>query len=255
MGKAVLFIIGAVLGLVIGGIAALYFFGGVPRASEIPGKPIQMPDSASQQTATANISLNQQFFNTVLDTIFRDMNAPAFPLNLTGQTSEPSAAGSAQPNNGCDGNIILVREGSGVQTSVQIEDGKISAPLAFQGSTSVLGSCIQFTGWAQASMNLRFDESQQTVFGQVDVQTVNLDGVSPIVSSLITPIVQTTLNNRVNPVVILRGDQIALNLPINATDGTLAAKVTDVRADLKPNALSFFVTYNFSGTKNTKAAQ
>ncbi len=259
MGKILLFIIGAVLGLVIGGVLVLYFFGGAPRAASIPGNPIQPPDTGGIPAGTATVVLNQQFFDMILATIFRDMNAPAFPLNLTGRNNfqpdfQPEKV-AFQQNAACEGKITLLPEGSGVITSVRLENGNILAPMAFQGSTSLLGNCINFAGWAQADFNLRYDETQQTVFGQIDVQTINLDGVTPLLSGVITPIVQTTLNNRVNPITILRGEQIALNLPITATNGTLNAKVKDVRSDIKDNALNLYVTYDFAGTKGIQPAQ
>ncbi|HEX9959913.1 MAG TPA: hypothetical protein VGB00_03215, partial [Pyrinomonadaceae bacterium] len=140
-------------------------------------------------------------------------------------------------------------------TEVRLENNQILAPLAFSGSTSVFGQCIEFSGWAKANMALRFDESQQTVFGQINVETVNLDGLNPLISGIVTPIVQNVLNQRVNPIVILRGQQIALNLPIAATDGTLSARVKDVRSDVKDNALNLYITYDFQGTKGAAATQ
>lgn len=259
MSKFLLFLLGAVVGLIIGGALVFFYFGGAPRASKLPGTAIQAPDPNAAPQATATLSLNQQFFDTVLGTIFRDMNAPSFPLNLTGQnTFEPefTAEKIAFQNGGeCGGKITLLPEGSGVKSNVRLEDGKINAPLAFSGSTAVFGQCIQFAGWAQASMNLRFDEAQQTVYGQLTIDTVNLDGVNPVVSGFITPIVQTSLNSRVNPIVLLRGQQIALNLPIQATGGTLKAQVKDVRSEIKENALNLFITYDFQGLRETQAAQ
>ena len=256
MSKILTFVLGAVLGLLIGGGLIFYIFGGAPRAAQTPpGVPILPPDPNGSPAGTASIVLNQQFFDQVLATIFRDMNAPAFPLNLTGQnnfdaTVRPQYANFALQNGGgCDGRIILQPEGSGVKTGVRLETGKITAPLAFTGSTAVFGQCINFTGWAQATLQLRYDEAQQNVFGQINVETVNLDGVAPFVSGFVTPIVQTTLNNRVNPIVILRGQRIALNLPIAATGGNLNAKVKDVRSEIKENGLNLFVTYDFAGTK------
>ena len=254
MSKALTFIIGAVLGLLIGGALVLYFFGGAPRAAQLPGVPIQAPDPNGLPGGTASVVLNQQFFDTVLTTIFRDMNAPAFPLSLTGrnefdESAKPQYASFALQNGGCDGRIILQPQGSGVTTGVRLENGKITAPLAFTGSTSLLGQCINFAGWAQANLGLRYDEAQQTVFGQINVETVNLDGVMPALSGIVTPLVQTTINNRVNPIVILRGQQIALNLPIAATDGTLKGNVKDVRSDIKENGLNLYVTYDFAGVK------
>ena len=79
MGK---FILGTLLGLVIGGALVFFFFGGAPRAAQLPGEPIQPPDPNGSPAGTAQIVLKQEFFNNVLMTIFRDMNAPSFPLNI-----------------------------------------------------------------------------------------------------------------------------------------------------------------------------
>lgn len=254
MSKTLTFVLGAIIGLILGGLATFYFFVGVPRAaSPPPGREMQPPDPSGVQPGTASVVLNQQFFDTVLNTIFRDMNAPAFPLQI-GQNTEPESVlkptkiAFQQPG-ACDGKIVLKPEGSGVKTEVRLENGRIIAPLAFSGSTSVIGQCVQFSGWAQANLALRFDETQQTVFGQLNVETVNLDGLSPVISGLVTPVVQNVLNSRVNPIVILRGQQIALSLPISATDGTLSARVKDVRSDIKEGALSLYITYDFQGTK------
>ncbi len=253
MSKFLIFIIGAVLGLVIGGVAVFYFFSGAPRAAQLPGQPIQAPDPNGLPGGTATVVLNQQFFDSILGTIFSQMNAPAFPLNLTGQNTfdseiKPEKIAFLQ-NDTCEGKITLLPEGSGVKTGVRLENGKINAPLAFSGTYSVLGQCLQFAGWAQANLNLRFDQNQKDVFGEIQVETVNLDGVSPIAGGFVTPLVQTTLNNRVNPITILKGNQIALNVPIAATDGTLNAQVKDVRAEIKENALNLYVSYDFAGTK------
>jgi hypothetical protein len=253
MNRILVFVLGAVLGLLIGGGAIFYFLGGVPAAtSKPPGEPIQAPDPNGAPPGTASVVLNQQFFDTVLSTIFRDMNAPAFPLSLTGQNLrendlQPTKIAFLQ--NECGGKITLLPEGSGVKTGVRLENGKINAPLAFSGSTSVMGSCYNFAGWAQAGLNLRYDAQQQTVFGQIEVETVNLDGVTPLVSGIIARFVQASLNQRVNPIVILRGEQIALSLPIAATDGTLNGKVKEVRSDIKENGLNLYVTFDFVGTK------
>ena len=257
MSKFIVFLLGAILGLVIGGALVFFMFGGAPRAAQTPpGVPILPPDPNGSPAGTASVVLNQQFFDTVLATIFRDMNAPAFPLNLTGrnsfdQTPQPQLASFALQNGGgCEGKIMLLPQGSNITTGVRLENGKINAPLAFTGSTSVFGQCVNFAGWAQANLALRFDEAQQTVFGQINVETVNLDNVSPVISGFVTPIVQTTINNRVNPITILRGQQLALNLPIAASGGTLKANVKDVRSEVKENAVNLFVTYDFAGTKN-----
>ncbi len=226
-------VIGLIVGIILGGALVFYLFVGVPKAVIAPGTPIQAPDPNGVQPGAAEIVLRQQFFNEVLTTIFQEMNAPAFPL------------GSEVPD--CDGRITVLREGSGVQTSVSFENDRITAPLAFTGSYASPVGCLRFTGWAQSNFEMRFDAPNQAVFGQLNVETVNLDGVNPVVGALLTPIVQSTLNTRVNPIRIIDGRQIAVDLPVAAANGNLQAKVSDVRAEVKNNALNLYVIYDFSG--------
>jgi len=242
MGK---FLIGILLGGVVGGLIAFFTFVGVPRAVQAPGAPIQPPD-ANGAPGSAEIVLRQDFFNEILGTIFRDMQAPAFPLAVSGGATDDFRFEHTQAG-GCDGRIKLLQEGSGVRTGLRLDNNAISAPLAFSGSYNSMFGCYQFTGWAQANLELRFEASQQAVLGTINVETVNLDGVDPIVGALVTPLVQNSLNSSVNPVQILRGDQIALNLPIASTGGTLRANVSDVRSEIKDNAMHLYVIYGFSG--------
>lgn len=256
MSKFFTFLIGLILGVAGGGALIFYLFVGAPRAVKAPpGAPILPPDATTANApATATVTLKQEFFNEVLKTIFRDMNAPAFPLNLTAQNPPQNSAltGFAllQSGEGCDGKITLKPEGSGAQTSVRFENGQILAPLAFAGSYNIpFVGCTNFTGWAEANLKLNYDAASQAVFGQIDVQTVNLDGITPLAGGIVTPLVQNTINTRINPIQILRGEQIALKLPIAATNGTLNANVRDVRAEVKDNGLNLFVIYNLTGTK------
>lgn len=251
MGKL---IIGILIGLILGGVLVYFLVVGAPRASEIPGQLIQPPDSTGTPPGTAEIVLKQEFFNNVLTTIFRDMEAPSFPLSLTeNNTENPDLVkyGLLQ-NQPCESKIALLPEGSGVQTSLRFENDKIAAPLAFSGAYNSPFGCFDFSGWAQANLSLRFDNTQQMVFGVINVETVNIDGLPPGVSGLVTPLVQGTLRDRVNPIQILQGKQIALNVPVAATDGNLQANVQDVRAEVKNNALHLYVIYDFKGVRTAQ---
>ena len=225
--------IGLLIGLVLGGALTFYFFVGVPRAAQPPGIPILPPDPNGVPGGAAQIVLRQQFLSEALGTIFREMNAPAFPLS--------------DPSTDCEGRITIQQEGSGVQTGVSFDNDRISAPLAFTGSYASPFGCLRFSGWAQSNFEMRFDQQNQVVFGQLNVETVNLDGVNPVVSGLVTPLVQSTLNTRVNPIRILDGKQIAVDLPVSAANGNLQAQVTDVRAEVKDKALNLYVIYDFAG--------
>ena len=101
-------------------------------------------------------------------------------------------------------------------------------------------------GLANSLMELRFDQQSQSVFGQLNVDTVNLDGVNPIVNAIVTPLVQSTINSRVNPIKILDGSQVAVDAPIASTNANLKAAVKDVRAEVKDNALNLFIEYDFA---------
>src|SRR5215212_8226615 len=161
-------VIGLLIGLLLGGALTFYFFVGAPRASKAPGTLIQPPDPNNVPGGAAQIVLRQQFLNEALGTIFQEMNAPAFPL------SEPSAD--------CEGRITIQQQGSGVESGVTFENNRISAPLAFTGSYASPVGCVRFSGWAQSNFEMRFDKQNQIVFGQLNVETVNLDGVNPVMS-------------------------------------------------------------------------
>jgi hypothetical protein len=230
MGRVV---IGLLIGLVLGGVITFFVFVGVPRAGSTPGVPVLGPDPNGVPTGTAQIVLREQFFNDVLGTIFNEMNAPSFALG-------PQGTGD------CLGALTVMPEGSGVRTTVLFANNRLEAPLAFRGSYNSPFGCVQFTGWANSVMELRFDQSTQSVFGQINVETVNLDGVNPIINAVVTPLVQSTLNSRVNPVRILDGQQVAVDTPIASANANLKAGVKDVRAEVKDNALNLFVVYDFA---------
>jgi hypothetical protein len=246
-------------GVIIGGVLVYLFFVGAPRAKPLPGAPVKPPDQGGTPPGTAVVVLDEKFFDAVLGSIFRDMNAPSFPLQLT-RLNEPSERGTAAFSyaafqGGCENKVILATEGSGVKTGVRFTGGKVMAPLAFSGSYNVFGSCVNFKGWAQANMQLSFDQEKQTVYGQINVEGVNLDGVMPMVGGIITPLVQGTINQRVNPLEILRAHQIALSVPVQASNGTLNARVKDVRAEVVDGSLRLHITYDFQGQRGQQPPQ
>ena len=75
--------------------------------------------------------------------------------------------------------------------------------------------------------------------------------MSPLFAGPVTGFVQNALNQRVNPLVLMRGQQIGLNIPVQATGGTLKAQAKDIRAEVKDKALRLHITYDFTGAKGT----
>lgn len=245
-------IIGILIGIVLGGGLTFYMFAGVPRAAQKPGAPVQPPDPTKTSSA-AQIVIKQDFFNEVLGTIFRDMKSPTFQLaeDTRPNNGEVRLENAAFQDQACSSQISILKEGSGVQTGLRLDNNRISGPLAFSGSYNSVFGCTKFTGWTNASLELRFDKAQQMVYGNINVETVNLDGVNPLLNGLVTPLVQSTLNTRVNPVKIIDGKQIAIDVPIASTGGKLQGSVNDVRADLSENALNLYITYDFTGAPGT----
>ena len=260
------YILTLLLGAILGAVLALYFFVGTPRAKQaLSGAPVQAPEAAGDPPGTAVLTLDEKFFDTLLGTVFHDLEAPAFKLgaNSPGATdarivSAASAstgvrfvaAQAADNNSGqCLNQVVLAPEASGVRTGVKLTNGQVLAPLAFSGSYNLLGNCTNFRGTAQANVALTFDAAQQTLFGQLNVEAVNLENVPVILSGPVTAFVQNAINQKVNPLVLLRGAQLAINLPVQASRGTLKAQAKDVRSEVKDGALRLHVTYDFSGAR------
>ncbi len=242
-------LIGLLIGALAGGAIVYFTFVGVPHSEKRPGDAIKPPDAQSHPSA--QVVLKEDLLNQVLATIFRQMNPPSFPLaSLTGPESDGYTIIQAQQS-GCDDRIQILPEGIGVRTGVNFKNGKISAPMAFTGQYNSIFGCIPLTGWAEAHLDLRFDAGQQAVYGMVTVDTVNLDGVNPVVSGIVTPLVQSTLNSRVNPILLLRGDQIGMNVPVASAGGNLKARATDIRAEVKDDGVIFSVDYQFEGQKTS----
>lgn len=243
-------------GLLIGGALVFFLFVGAPRAKPLPGSPVKPPEQGGDPPGTALVTLDEKFFDALLATIFRDMGAPSFPLQFTSLTGQGSSAGGdaevfrpAAFQGGCANAVVIAPEDSNVKTGVRLTEGKIMAPLAFSGSYNAFGSCMNFKGWAQANIELRFDQAQQTVYGQITVEGVNLEGTSPIIGGLVTPLVQRAINERVNPLEIMRSSQLTLAIPVKASNGTLKAQVKDVRSEVKDGTLRLHITYEFSAEK------
>ena len=239
------------LGILLGGGAAMYFMG-APRAKSVPGTAVRPPDQGASPPATVVLGLEQSFIDAVLATTFSGLGTPTFRLGRSnGQSTEQVTPALFQ--GGCSNSITLLAEGSGVKTGVQFHNGQVMAPMAFTGSYN-LGSCIQFKGWAQSSIRLQFDEAKQTVYGYVDVEGVNLEGVNPIANTFVTSFVQGAINQRVNPLVIVSEQQLSLSIPVKASNGVVKARAKDVRAEISEGALKLHVTYEFTGVKEGQPA-
>lgn len=233
------------LGLLLGAGVAIFLLG-VPRIKSAPGQRVQAPASTQPASNTVVIAVNSGFFDDLLGTVFRDLGPPAF--NLAQSEPEPGMQMAAMQQ-GCTNTITLMPEGNNSKTQVQFAGGKILAPMVFTGSYNLLGNCIQFKGSAQNSIELRFDQQQQTVYGQLNVDAVDLEGVNPLANNFVTVFVRNAIDQRINPLELIRAPQLQLAIPVKASNGAVKALVKDVRAEVLDGTLRLHISYEFTGAK------
>jgi hypothetical protein len=255
------------VGAIVGAGLCYYFLVGAPRAKQLQlgAHTVQAPDAAGDPPGTVVVTLDEKFFDTLLGTIFRDLNPPTFKLGAYPKGSAVSPLAPATTGDfgglrflnaqsgGCANQISITQEGSGARTSVTLQNDQINAPLAFGGTYSAFGNCVNLKGAAQANISLSFNREQQTLYGQINVLGVNLENVSPVFEPVVTTFVQSAINQKVNPLVIMRGQQLTLNVPVQASGGALHAQARDVRAEIKDGALRLHISYDFSGAKGATA--
>jgi len=235
-----------ILGLLVGVVATTYFFG-AHRARSLPGAPIRPPDPSGDASGNVAVTVDEKFFDSLLGTVFQKLGPPQLKLSQTRSASplQPAVFQAA-----CQNVLELVLDGSNVKTGVRFTGGKITAPIAFRGSYGILTTCTQFSGWAKTSVDLSFDQEKQTVFGQLNIDEVTLDNISPIVSALVTAFVRKTITEKVNPFEVLRVSQLALSVPVRVSGGSVSARVKDVRAEVQEGSLRLYLTYDFNAERS-----
>ena len=242
MKKALLMLIG---GLLLGALGTAYFLGS-PRSRNLPGIPLKPPDRSGDTSGTVAVTIDEKFFDSLLATIFTKLGSPQLKL------SQATPEGLIRPavfQGSCNNVVVLNPEAGEVRTGVRFTGGRIVAPLAFSGSYSVMTQCVQFKGTAKATVDLSFDGGKQMVFGALNVEAVELDGVMPIVSTLVTAFVRRAIGERLNPFPVLPVSQLSLSLPVQQSGGNVKAMVKDVRSEVQEGALKLYLTYDFSGEK------
>ncbi len=229
------FVLALVLGVIAGGAGAYFLFVGAPHAHLPKGETVRAPDAGGPPPGTAVVELDEQFFNTLLASIFKDLGKPAFP---------------PQAGEGCQNRVVIEPSSGDVRTSVVLQNNQVSVPLAFSGGYDApFVGCQNLKGTAEAGIDFRFAPDEQTLYGQLNVTGVNVEGMSPLLGGVVTAFVQGAINQRVNPIVLMRGQQLKLDVPVQAAGGTLHAQARDIRSEVKDGKLRLYVTYDFKGQK------
>lgn len=213
------------------------------------------------QETEIKITLSEQFFEALLEAVFTNLDQPKVPLSL-GQDSgfgiQDSASGprlselNTQYSSlsteavACDETVRLKREVDGVRTAVKFRSGRIIAPIAFEGNYNPpLIGCIGFSGWAETTIDLSFDKTKNALVGNARVLNVNLSGTNGVGSSLITRIVQNSLDKKINPLQIIELERLSFTAPVQ-NSGKLKMEALGIRHVVKDKEIEVFLKYRFN---------
>src|SRR5262249_37801239 len=108
-------LLGLVVGLLIGGLGAVYFLGR-PRFGSLPGNPLRGPDASTSNAASVSVAIDEKFFDALLGTIFQQLGSPQLKL---GQLQSTSQMQPVMFQAGCNNVVVLNQQSGDVKTSVR----------------------------------------------------------------------------------------------------------------------------------------
>jgi hypothetical protein len=203
-------------------------------SSHVPARAESGPATRAERVNPAGevvVVLSEEFLNSLVEAVASQPDPPSFPLSKDDDS-----------NKKCASRIQLVGESSGVRTSVRFVDGRITAPLAFRGSYEApLVGCLNFEGWADTAFDLQFDQSKQSLDARVTVRDLKLRNIpASLVGPGLTGLVQDAIDARVNPLEILRAEQ--LGVPV-MRGGGLRLRAREVRHEVAGKELRLHIVY------------
>ena len=200
------------------------------------------PATRPSRIGEATVTLSEQFFNAFLEAIFDNLKAPSMPLVITASDRNRTDE-SAQT---CPSLLTLQREHGNVKTAVKFEQGRMVAPLAFTGSyNSTLLGCIEVRGWAQTEWNLEFDRAAQTLQARIRITDIHLENIPVLARGSLMQLVQSAIDSRINPLQLLRPEQLSSVVPIAPAGGSLRLHAKEVKPEIVPGSVHLHITYEF----------
>lgn len=207
-----------------------------------PIAPVVAQSNKPARTGEATVTLNEPFFNSFLEAIFDNLKAPSTPLVITASDKNRTDQSSTT----CPSVITLQREYGNIKTSVRFEQGRMVAPLAFTGSyNSTLLGCVEFRGWANTEWSLEFDRNAQTLQARIKITDIQLDNVPSLARGSVMQLVQAAIDSRINPLKILRPEQISSVVPIAPAGGSLRLQAREVKPEIVSGLVHLRITYEF----------
>lgn len=207
--------------------------------------------AVSAQKAEVTVSLNEAFFDALLDSVFQNFDPPEFSIAASSSKSKvPSPkllanSFTSEKRPICTETIKILREINGVRTAVRFREGKIFVPLAFSGNYAPpFVGCVEFSGWAETNIDLEFDQSGQRLIGRARVLNVILNGTGSVGGTLIAKMLQSSVNKKLNPIEILRLDKLSFGVPIQ-NRGAIRMRAVGVRPEVSNGLLNIHISYDF----------
>ena len=217
-------------------LALMLFLAAVQTVTAQESAATRERRAANAAAAEATITINEQFLNSFLTAMFDNLSEPSMPLTMGGAQSTPQ----------CPSEIHLKREVNGTRTAVHFENGKIVGSLAFAGaySASLMG-CIEFTGWADADVNLDYDASRHALVARFQVRDIHLNNTPAILNGPLLGMVQGTIDRRYNPVELFTLEKLSTRVDIQPAGGALQLRAKEVRSEVTPSAVTLHIVYEF----------
>ena len=186
----------------------------------------------ASRAGEVSVTLSEEFLNSLLVALASRPEPPSFPLSKGG--------GGGQ----CENRVQLLPEAAGTRTGVRFVEGRITAPVAFRGSYDApLVGCLRFEGWADTAFELEFDRARQALGARVTIRDLKLKNIpTSLLGGGLTGLVQDAIDDRVNPVKILRAEQLGARVPVTSTD-ELRLRAADVRHEVVGRELRLHIVY------------
>src|SRR5687768_11965473 len=205
--------------------------------------------SVPAQRPEVTITLNETFFDGVLDALFLNAGPIEFSIaaNQPPSSQVPKYSRSFNENGSrpCKEVIQLHRENNGVRTAVRFREGKILAPLAFSGNYNPpFVGCVSFAGYAETVIDLEFDQQNQRLIARARVLNVSLNSTGGVGGSMIAKLVQGSIDKKVNPIELFRMEKVSWLLPVQ-NNTTLRMKAIGLRHEIVNGALAVSIAYEF----------
>ena len=226
-------------------VCARFFLAALLVVTSAHARAADAPEAKTTQAGEVVVVLPERLFNALVEALFTLPQPPTFTLPRIGPSNEPNDNNN---RNACASEITLVRAEAGGRTGVEFRGGLIAAPVAFRGTYSApLIGCLKFQGWADTTLNLSFDETKQALVARVAVREVHLTKVPAMLNNGITGLVQDALDARINPIEILRAEQLSMRLPLTkmSNSGALRLRARTVRHEVAQGELRVRIVYEF----------